>query len=126
MLQPGEGGRQLRRLGVAELSAGYSGSTAAAGRLARGAAMLPDVSLTPSTSDTALAYLRRRERLLVRLARVNTAISRRNEWEANAHMPGDLRRDVPQSTLPREALDGLHRMLTEELGRLDGVTVDDK
>ena len=74
----------------------------------------------PATTDAAVAYLRRRERLLIRLARVNAAISRRNEWEANAHLPGALRRDVPQSTLPREALDGLHRMLTEELGRLDG------
>ncbi len=78
----------------------------------------------PATTDSAVAYLHRRERLLLRLARVNAAISRRNEWEANAYMPGDLRRDVPQPTLPREALDGLHQMLTEELGRLDGATVD--
>lgn len=69
-------------------------------------------------SDAAVAYLNRRERLLIRLERVNEAISRRNEWEANAYMRGDLRRDVPP-TLSREALDGLYRMLLEELGRLD-------
>lgn len=78
-----------------------------------------------SVTDTVLVYLRRREQLLGRQARVNVAISRRNEWEANAHTPGDLRRDVPQPALPREALDGLHRRLTEEPGRLDGVTAGD-
>ncbi len=98
------------------------------GNPAASSACAPAVTLSAvaSPADDALDYLRRRERLLARLARVNAAISRWNEWEANAYMPGDLQRDVPQSTLPREALDGLHRMLTEELGRLDGVTVDDK
>lgn len=76
-------------------------------------------------SDAAVAYLNRRERLLIQLERVNAAITRWDEWEANAHLPGDLRRDMPHPTLFRAALDGLHRMLTEELGRLDGVTVDD-
>lgn len=75
-----------------------------------------------SLADAVVAYLRRRERLLVRLARVNAAISCRNEWDANAYMPGDLQRNLPQSALSHEALDGLHRMLAEELGRLDGWT----
>ncbi len=74
----------------------------------------------PSTGDAALAYLRRREHLLVRLQRVNVALSRWHEREADACLPGGLRRDVPTPTLSREALDGLHRMLVDELGRLDG------
>ena len=94
------------------------------GRLVRGAGMLPAVSSTPSTGDTALAYLRRRAHLLVRLQRVSAALSRWHEREADARLPADLRRDVPPPTLPREALVGLHRMLVEELGRLDG-TADD-
>jgi len=80
---------------------------------------------TPSLADAALAYLCQRRRLLVRSERVNAAISRWDEWEANVCMPEGLRRDVPPPTLSREALDGLHRLLTEELARLDGPMVDD-
>ena len=82
--------------------------------------MLPAVPSTPSTGDTALTYLRRRARLLVRLTRVNAALRRWHEREADACLPADLRRSVPMPTLPREALEGLHRLLVEELGLLAG------
>jgi hypothetical protein len=73
----------------------------------------------PSAADAALAYLRRR-RGLVRLARVERALARRDAWETDALLPEDLRRPTAPPVLTREALDGLYRMLTEELARLDG------
>jgi hypothetical protein len=75
---------------------------------------------TPSLADAALAYLRRRRHLLVRLGRVERALCRWDAWETNSLLPDDLRRSVPSPVLTREALDGLHRMLIEELARLDG------
>jgi hypothetical protein len=74
----------------------------------------------PSAAEDALAYLRRRRAMLVRLARVERALARWDAWETNTLLPDDLRRSVPAPVLTREALDGLHRMLTEELARLDG------
>jgi hypothetical protein len=74
----------------------------------------------PSAAEDALAYLRRRRGLLVRLARVERALARWDAWETNALLPEDLRRPLAPPVLTREALDGLHRMLTEELARLDG------
>ncbi len=71
-------------------------------------------------SDAAPAYLRHRERLLARLERVNDAISAYDEWEANAHLPPDLRRALPTPPVSREGLNQLHRMLVEELARLEG------
>ena len=73
----------------------------------------------PSASGAALDYLRQRERLLARIQRVNDAISAYDEYEANAYLPADLQRKLRQPTLSREALTGLHRMLVEELGRLE-------
>ena len=73
----------------------------------------------PSPGEAALDYLRRRERLLARLERVNDAISAYDEYEANRHLPPDLLRRLPEPSLSREALTGLHRMLVEELGRLE-------
>jgi hypothetical protein len=82
------------------------------------------MTLVPSPSsplaDAALAYLRRRRRLLVRLGRVERALFRWDVWETNDLLPDDLQRPVASPVLTREALDGLHRMLTEELARLDG------
>ena len=74
----------------------------------------------PSASADALDYLRRRERLLARLDRVNDAISAYDEYDANAHLPADLRRTLRPPTLSRQALAGLHQMLVEELARLEG------
>jgi len=80
---------------------------------------------TPSLADAALAYLRRRRGLLVRLERVEEATRRWDAWETNARLPDGLRRTGRAPILHREGLDGLHRMLVEELGRLDGVAVGD-
>jgi hypothetical protein len=73
-----------------------------------------------SPADAALAYLRRRKGLLVRLARVEGAHQRWGAWETNALPPEDPQRRVTRPGLTREDLEGLHRMLTEELARLDG------
>ena len=73
----------------------------------------------PSASDAALDYLRRRERLLARIQRVNETIAQYDEWEANEQLPPDLRRDLPKPQFPRTALVELHRMLVEELDRLE-------
>jgi hypothetical protein len=78
------------------------------------------VDSVPDLPDVALAYQRRRRRLLVRLERVAGARRRWDAWEANARRPEDRRRPVARPVLDREALDGLHEMLTEELARLDG------
>jgi hypothetical protein len=74
----------------------------------------------PSAAEDALAYLRRRRGMLVRRARVERALQRWDVWETNALLPEALRRPLAPPELTREALDGLHRMLTEELARLDG------
>ncbi len=83
----------------------------------------PPRRYTPAVSSAAdaLAYLRRRERLLARIQRVNDAISHYDEWEANRHLPPDCRRVLPTPPVSREGLTGLHRMLVEELARLEGL-----
>lgn len=86
----------------------------------RGSLHCLPVPVSSSLARAALAYLCQRWRLLVRLERVNAAVSRWDEWQARAYMPEGLWRDVPTPTLSRQALDGLHRMLVEELARLDG------
>ena len=73
-----------------------------------------------SASDDALDCLRRRERLLARLQRVNDAISAYDEWEANRHLPPDCQRVLPTPPVSHEGLTGLHRMLVEDLARLEG------
>ena len=90
------------------------------GRCDQGHATLPPVASPTGLADAALAYLRRRERLLVRLERVNAALCAWAEWEANAYLPDYLQRPLRPPMRSRAALDGLHRMLTEEVGRLDG------
>ena len=71
-------------------------------------------------ADAALVYLRRRRHPIVRWAWVELALRRWDAWETNALLPDDLQRPVATPVLPREALDSLERMLTEELARLDG------
>jgi hypothetical protein len=71
-------------------------------------------------ADAAQAYLSRRRHLLVRLERVEQALRRWDAWETNALLPEELRRPASKPILGRPALDGLQRMLTEELARLDG------
>jgi hypothetical protein len=74
----------------------------------------------PSAADAAQAYLRRRRSLLVRLARVERALRHCDVWGADGLPWEDRGRAAGRPVLTREALDGLHRMLTEELERLDG------
>ena len=103
------------RNGAPPLSCERGGAPAACG------ATLPAVPSDASdAASAALAYLRQRERLLARLQRVNDAISANDEYEANRHLPVDLRRKVRPPTLSRQALAGLHQMLVEELARLEG------
>ena len=73
-----------------------------------------------SAAEAALDYLRRRRQLLVRLERVAGALRRWDAWEANARLAEARRRPVVRPVLDREALVGLHEMLSEELARLDG------
>jgi hypothetical protein len=72
----------------------------------------------PDLPDAALDYLRRR--LLGRLERVARARRRWDAWEADARLPEARRRPVTEPVLDREALDGLHETLSEELARPDG------
>jgi hypothetical protein len=73
----------------------------------------------PNTA-AALDYLRRRRQMLVRLATVARTRRRWETWERNQRLPPRQPIPVTKPTLDREALDGLHAMLTEELARLDG------
>jgi hypothetical protein len=77
-------------------------------------------AVTAPLADAADSYLRRRRSLLVRLARVERALRRRDAWETDARLPADLERPVTEPVLTREALDGPRRMLTEESARPDG------
>jgi hypothetical protein len=79
--------------------------------------------LDPSSfplADAAQTYLARRRRLLVRLERVERALRRRDAWETNRLLPAELQRPAAWPALPREILDAVQRLLTEELARLDG------
>jgi hypothetical protein len=87
--------------------------------------MPPVPFLEPSSFPIAAAaedYLRRRRRLLVRLERVERALCRCDAWETNRLLPEELQRPGVRPVLHREGLDGLQRMLTEELVRLDGAS----
>ena len=50
---------------------------------------------------------------------MDAAIEAYDEWAANRHLPPDLRRPLPEPALPRAALADLHRVLVEELARLE-------
>jgi hypothetical protein len=85
--------------------------------------MPPVPFLEPSSFPIAAAaedYLRRRRRLLVRLERVERALCRCDAWETNRLLPEELQRPAAWPVLPREILDAVQRLLTEELARLDG------
>jgi hypothetical protein len=56
-------------------------------------------------ADAALAYLRRRRHLLVRLARVERAPRRWAAWETNALLPDALRRPMTPPVLHLEGLE---------------------
>lgn len=73
------------------------------------------------TGDAADRFLRlrnieqKREAILERLDRVNASISAWNEYEANEHLPADLKRALPQPELSRQTLNDLHTVLLDEL-----------
>jgi hypothetical protein len=73
-----------------------------------------------ATGEAVERFLARRRHLLARLEHVNGVLRRWNEYEANAHLPPDLRRDLAAPSLARDAAQGLHRRLADELARLDG------
>lgn len=56
------------------------------------------------------------QQLRARLARVNAALCRWDEYDAMAVLPSDLRREVRCPTLTRAALKGLQARLVGELG----------
>jgi hypothetical protein len=69
-------------------------------------------------------FLKHRQSLLAKLARVNAALTRADEYEANQHLPPDPRWKLHPPTISRRDLADLHRMLVEELGRLEQGTGD--
>jgi hypothetical protein len=71
--------------------------------------------LPSPVAAAAVASLRRRRGLLVRLGRIERALRRWDARETNALLPEALRRPVVRPLLHREGLDGLQRRLTEEL-----------
>jgi hypothetical protein len=60
-------------------------------------------------------FLKHRQSLLAKLARVNAALTRADEYEANQHLPPDLRWKLHPPTISRRDLADFHRMLVEEL-----------
>jgi hypothetical protein len=55
-----------------------------------------------------------------RAGRLERALRRWDAWETNARLPEAGRRPMAEPVLDREALAGLHQMLSEELACLDG------
>ena len=56
---------------------------------------------------------------LLRLRRVNAALSAWDEYEANQLLPPDQRRPLPRPKLTREALKELQLMLVQRIGELE-------
>lgn len=71
-------------------------------------------------ADAAEDDLRRRRRLLTSLERVERELRRYDAWETNGLLPAEVQGAVRRPRLPREGLDALQRLLTEELARPDG------
>ena len=58
---------------------------------------------------------------LLRLARVNAALSAWDEYEANRLLPPDRRRPLPRPKLIRGGLKELQLMLVQRIGELEAV-----
>ena len=56
---------------------------------------------------------------LLRLARVNAALSARDEYEANQLLPPDRRRPLPRPKLTRGGLKELQLILVQRIGELE-------
>ena len=56
---------------------------------------------------------------LLRLARVNAALSAWDEYESNRLLPPDLRRPLPRPKLTRGGLKELQLMLVQRIGELE-------
>ncbi len=76
-----------------------------------------------STADVAETFLRNRNALqrdlLARLERVNGALDQWSAYEANALLRPPERQAVRRPTMTREALEGLRRLIMEELTHLE-------
>ena len=73
-------------------------------------------------AEVAEDSLRRRRRLLTSLERVERELRRYDAWETNGLLPAAVQGAARRPRLPREGLDALQRMLTDELARLDGAS----
>jgi hypothetical protein len=73
-------------------------------------------------AEVAEDSLRRRRRLLTSLERVERELRRYDAWETNGLLPAEVQGAARRPRLPREGLDALQRMLTDELARLDGAS----
>ena len=80
--------------------------------------MLPPERQPFPIAEVAEDYLRRR--LLASLERVERELRRYDAWETNGLLPAEVQGAVRRPRLPREGLDALQRLLTEELARPDG------
>ncbi len=65
------------------------------------------------------AFRARRRRILAQLKRVNRALSRWDEYEAQVLLPSTPKRPITPPLISREALKSLQRMLTEELSPIE-------
>ena len=61
-------------------------------------------------------------RNLLRLARVNAALSARDEYDANALLPPDRRRPLARPKLTRGGLKELQLMLVQRIGELEDLS----
>ena len=68
---------------------------------------------------TTTAIQARHAHNLLRLARVNAALSARDEYEANRLLPPDRRRPLPRPKLTRGGLKELQLMLVQRIGELE-------
>lgn len=61
----------------------------------------------------------RRRQLWGRLRAVNRALAAAEEYEANQHMPADLRRELPAPILSYDDLVMLRETILEKLGEIE-------
>ena len=72
---------------------------------------------------TTTAIQARHAHNLLRLARVNAALSTRDEYEANQLLPPDQRRPLSRPKLTRGGLKELQLMLVQRIGELEELFV---
>lgn len=70
--------------------------------------------------EAAAAHAQALRRQYARLARINRAIRRWEEWEANQELPIDLRRELRTPTIDHDSLVSLRETALEAIGELEG------